>query len=90
MESGIAFTNDENGQMADAWRLAARLDYAVAANLNIWGSYMWANRVEENGWLAGQKDWNGNPATGWQDSGFWTAADAALETMRQCPAQVET
>ena len=59
----LAFTNDENGQMADAWALAARLDYAVAANLNIWGSYMWANRVEENGWLAGQKDWNGNEAT---------------------------
>jgi hypothetical protein len=75
--SGIAFTNDDYGQMADAWCLAARLDYAVAANLNIWGSYMWANRVEENGWLAGQKDWNGNPATGMAGiPGIWTAADA--------------
>ncbi|MDA8405714.1 MAG: hypothetical protein M0T73_02495 [Deltaproteobacteria bacterium] len=75
--AGIAFTNDENGQMADAWCLAGRLDYAVAANLNIWGSYMWANRVEENGWLAGQKDWNGNVATGATNPlGLWTAADA--------------
>ncbi|MGC8658035.1 MAG: hypothetical protein ACP5U1_03080 [Desulfomonilaceae bacterium] len=75
--SGIAFTADENGQMADAWALAARLDYAVAANLNIWGSYLWANRVEENGWLAGSKDWNGNPAIGALGiPGLWNAADA--------------
>jgi hypothetical protein len=75
---GFAWTSDENGQMADAWCLAARLDYAVAANLNIWGSYMWANRVEENGWLAGQKDWNGNPATSGITRGQlpWSAADA--------------
>ena len=36
-QSGLAFMSDENGQMVDAWALAARLDYAVAANLNIWG-----------------------------------------------------
>ncbi len=74
--AGIAFTNDENGQMADAYALAVRLDYAVAANLNIWGSYMWANRVEENGWLAGQKDYNGNPAIGTGFGFTWSAVDA--------------
>ncbi|MGO8822379.1 MAG: hypothetical protein ACLQT6_04715 [Desulfomonilaceae bacterium] len=52
--TGVSFTNDENGMMADAWALAARLDYAVAANLNVWGSYMWASRVEENSTYAGQ------------------------------------
>ncbi|MHB8204138.1 MAG: hypothetical protein ACYDHG_10615 [Desulfomonilaceae bacterium] len=51
---GVSVTNDENGMMADAWALAARLDYAVAANLNVWGSYMWASRVEENSTYAGQ------------------------------------
>ncbi|MGC8603624.1 MAG: hypothetical protein ACP5VS_08060, partial [Desulfomonilaceae bacterium] len=51
----------------------------VAANLNVWGSYMWANRVEENGWLAGQKDYNGNPAIGASNPyGIWTAQDAVL------------
>ena len=49
--NGINFTPAEDGQMVDAYALAARLDYAIAANLNIWGSYMWASRVEENGWL---------------------------------------
>ncbi len=73
--SGVAFTNDENGQMADAWALAARLDYAVAANLNVWGSYMWANRVEENGWLAGSKDSNGNNLAA---VGLWNAGAAQL------------
>lgn len=60
--SGLAhlgFTNDENGQMSDAYSLAARLDYAVAANLNIWGSYLWAHRVEQNGYLAGFKSSTG-------------------------------
>jgi hypothetical protein len=70
------FNKDEYGMMADAYALAARLDYAVAANLNIWGSYMWANRVEQNGWLAGQKNSSGNPATGTGFAGTWTAADA--------------
>jgi hypothetical protein len=50
----VTVTNDENGMMADAWALATRLDYAVAANLNVWGSYMWASRVEENSTYAGQ------------------------------------
>lgn len=53
--SAIAQVCDENGQMGDAYALAARMDYAVAANLNIWGSYIWAHRVEQNGFFAGGK-----------------------------------
>ncbi len=52
--STLNLTCDENGMMFDAYALAARLDYALAANLNIWGSYMWASRVEQNGTYAGQ------------------------------------
>lgn len=59
---GLGFTNDENGQMGDAYALSARLDYAVAANLNIWGSYLWAHRVEQNGFYAGWKNFNGADA----------------------------
>ncbi len=84
------FNKDEYGMMVDAWALAARLDYAVAANLNIWGSYMWANRVEKNGWLAGQKDANGNPAIGTglgvgAAQAQWTSADAQLWKQTSMP-----
>ncbi|MGC8605221.1 MAG: hypothetical protein ACP5VS_16260, partial [Desulfomonilaceae bacterium] len=84
---GVTFTSDDYGMMLDAWCLAARLDYAIAANLNVWGSYMWANRVEQNGWLAGQKDYNGNPAIG-QLGGQglpWTAADAVAWKNQSMP-----
>lgn len=57
--SGVTFTRDENGQMTDAYALAARLDYAVAANLNLYGTYMWAHRVEQNGFYAGWKNSSG-------------------------------
>ncbi len=59
---------DENGQLVDAFAFAARLDYAVAANLNIWGSYMWASRTEKNGWLAGSKNADGTIITTWNAS----------------------
>ena len=62
--AGVTVTNDENGMMVDAWALAARLDYAVAANLNVWGSYMWASRVEENSTYAGQYTPYGASAAG--------------------------
>ncbi len=62
--SGMTFTVAEDPQMVDAYCLAARLDYAVAANLNVWGTYMWANRVEENGYLAGGTDYNGLAGAG--------------------------
>ena len=39
--------------MGDAFALAARIDYAAAANLNLWGSYIHARRAEKNGYYAG-------------------------------------
>jgi hypothetical protein len=48
------FTTDGIGCMSDAWALASRLDYAVASNLNVWGSYLWAERLERDGYYAGQ------------------------------------
>jgi len=40
-----------NGYADDASIFAARLDYAVAANLNVFGSFMWADRVGNGyGW----------------------------------------
>ncbi|MEW6531986.1 MAG: hypothetical protein AB1473_14205 [Thermodesulfobacteriota bacterium] len=40
-----AFGRSGTGYMADASVLAARLDYAVAANLNLYGSFLTARRV---------------------------------------------
>jgi hypothetical protein len=48
------FGADGTGLMADAWALGTRLDYAVASNLNVWGAYLWAERLERDGYLAGQ------------------------------------
>ncbi len=62
--AGSSLTTEENGMIVDGYALAARLDYAVAANLNVWGSYMWASRVEENGFLAGGINSNGMPGNG--------------------------
>jgi hypothetical protein len=39
--------------MGDAFALAARIDYAAAANLNLWGSYIHARRAEKHGYWAG-------------------------------------
>lgn len=74
--AGKPYNQDENGAMADAFALAARLDYAVAANLNVWSSYMWAIRAEQNGWLAGQKSSSGTAAVGTGVGGAWTVYDA--------------
>jgi len=60
---GLAFTVDEHGQMADAFAYAARLDYAVAANLNVWFSGIWAHRLEKNGFLKGGKNSGGAAST---------------------------
>jgi len=48
------FGADGTGCMGDAWALGTRLDYAVASNLNVWGTYLWAERLERDGYLAGQ------------------------------------
>jgi hypothetical protein len=47
------FNNDGTGQMGDAFALAGRIDYAAAANLNLWGSYIHARRAEKHGYWAG-------------------------------------
>jgi len=47
------FNRDGTGEMGDGFALAARIDYAAAANLNLWGSYIHARRVEKNGYYAG-------------------------------------
>lgn len=40
-----------NGYLRDAWVLAARLDYAVAANLNLFTTAVWAERTSNGyGW----------------------------------------
>ncbi len=49
----VTFVADEHGMMTDAYCFAGRLDYAVAANLNLFGSYIWAHRLERAGFLNG-------------------------------------
>ncbi len=55
---GPLMPSDGHGMMSDAFCYAARLDYAVASNLNVWGSYIWAHRLEKQGSLFGQKSLN--------------------------------
>ncbi len=46
-----AFDLNGNGYINDASVFAARLDYAVAANLNLFGSFLWAERTSHGyGW----------------------------------------
>jgi hypothetical protein len=47
-----AYNLSGNGYLRDASVLAARLDYAVAANLNVFGSFFYANRTS-NGYSWG-------------------------------------
>jgi len=49
-----SFHADGTGQMADAFAFAGRYDYAVASNLNIYGTYIWAHRLEKAGTWFGQ------------------------------------
>ena len=59
----VSFMSYDKGQMADAMAYAARLDYAVAANLNVWFSGIYAQRYEKNGWLKGGKTSTGALST---------------------------
>jgi hypothetical protein len=44
-------TRNGDGQLVDANVYGARIDYAVAANLNLWCSFLWAERVSHGyGW----------------------------------------
>ena len=52
--SDITFVSDEHGMMSDAYCFAGRFDYALAANLDIWLSYIWAHRLERAGFYNGQ------------------------------------
>ena len=46
-----AFDLNRNGFINEAWVAAGRLDYAVAANLNLFGSFLWAERSSYgHGW----------------------------------------
>ena len=46
-----AIKSNGDGMLVDANALAARLDYAVAANLNLWGSVFYAERASHGyGW----------------------------------------
>ena len=56
------FVQDGHGLMGDAYAFAARLDFAVAANLNLWGSYIWAHRLERAGTFIGQINETGSTA----------------------------
>jgi hypothetical protein len=40
----------QNGFAEDASIYAARVDYAVAANLNLYASFVWADRASQSGW----------------------------------------
>jgi len=62
--SDATFVSDEHGMMSDAYAFAARADYAVASNLNIWASYIWAHRLERAGTVNGQYRDVGNGSLG--------------------------
>jgi hypothetical protein len=48
---GNYFNIQGDGQVNDANILATRLDYAAAANLNLWTSFLWADRISHGyGW----------------------------------------
>lgn len=50
--SGVnAFDLNRQGYINEAWVVAARLDYATAANLNVFASFLWAERSSHgHGW----------------------------------------
>lgn len=61
--AGLFLGDDGKGFMSDAMALALRLDYAVAANLNVYGTYMWAKRLESYGTYMGQYYSDGRDTT---------------------------
>jgi hypothetical protein len=66
----VTFVNDDHGMMTDAFCFAGRVDYAVASNLNVFGSYIWAHRLEKAGTWKGQFLATGADATAAQRQAF--------------------
>ena len=65
------FLNDEGkGMMEDAYAFGAHVDYAVASNLNVWGSYLWAHRLEAAGNFMGMFANTGQYATATERAAF--------------------
>jgi hypothetical protein len=71
------YNADGHGEMSDAFCFSARVDYAVASNLNVWGSYLWAHRLEKAGYLFGGKNPLGGADNGTTDAGLTNFANAA-------------
>ena len=48
-----AYNLSLDGYLRDAWFLGSRVDYAVAANLNVYGTFAWMERTSNGyGWGA--------------------------------------
>jgi hypothetical protein len=62
--------HETHGYMADAYAFAGRADYAVASNLNMWATYMWAHRLEVAGAYKGGVLSSGAAATAAQRQAF--------------------
>ncbi|MFA6220779.1 MAG: hypothetical protein WC647_00545 [Desulfomonilaceae bacterium] len=68
---GTSFARDTGaGFVQDATFYGTRLDYAVAANLNIFGSFAWAERFSKSGFMWGCL----RPATNNENAGLLTVA----------------
>jgi hypothetical protein len=82
---------DGTGEMGDAFALAARADYAAAANLNLWGSYMHARRAEKHGYYAGSfwPSANAGTAQFLIGSSYPTAAGATTATVNGSNSPVQ-
>jgi hypothetical protein len=80
--AGLFLPDDGKGMMSDAYAFAGRLDYAVASNLNVYGTYMWAHRLEAAGTFMGQYSNLGNAggiATVAERQNFRQNAGAAID-----------
>ena len=60
--TGLFISDDTKGNMSDAYAFAIRADYAVASNLNVYGTYLWAHRLEAGGTFMGQYTSDGTAA----------------------------
>lgn len=74
---GLLATDDGTGQIGDAYVLAGRADYAVASNLNVWSTYMWAHRLEQNGFAFGAYNSSGGTASAGELAAFAANAGRA-------------